>query len=455
MGSLDYNYGENNNLGASYSFENLNGTLDKQNYTSKPDTTTMLNVEENDRYTVHQAQIYNESELGNTNLSAVYNFYYRSNDLQNHYHDLSIKQGDKDVYNLHNLNVDLNTSFGENLTLKYGLKGSHLIEHIDYEFDTIFNKLQYKEQIGAAYFTVENIINDFDLDFGLRYEMSQSSLEDSSHTSHDWFPFLYFAYYFDDNSLYLNYTRSIVRPPFMNLQANPLYFSPRSWTIGNPNLVAAFSNNFEVGVSTRMLEAKIYGTYDTYGIFTYTYSDDNENAITTYDNLKNEINAGVNISCMLPPLSFAQLSITFNSYYDRTQYKDNRHTTSWNNFLNGSLNLRFDEQGIWTASVTYWHLFPQEKAGMKWKNRANLTCRVNCNLFDNSLKISLQANDIFNQDIARYTYTYMDPVIDHYNTFDRRSLTFSLNYMIGNGKKVKKNKEVQLEDINRIPVIGD
>jgi hypothetical protein len=65
--------------------------------------------------------------------------------------------------------------------------------------------------------------------------------------------------------------------------------------------------------------------------------------------------------------------------------------------------------------------------------------------------MKLKLNDLFNQDNARYTNTYDNISAYHNNSFDKRYVSFTVQYMFAKNKQAKKNRNIDIDDVNRIP----
>ena len=75
----------------------------------------------------------------------------------------------------------------------------------------------------------------------------------------------------------------------------------------------------------------------------------------------------------------------------------------------------------------------------------------NYNIIPSKLRLTLKINDLFNQDLARNSRMYRNVSVIRKNTFDNRKVALTINYTFSNKKKVGKNQNKSIDDVNRIP----
>ena len=67
---------------------------------------------------------------------------------------------------------------------------------------------------------------------------------------------------------------------------------------------------------------------------------------------------------------------------------------------------------------------------------------VNWNVIKDKLRATLAVDDLFNQDMARYTVVYGNTSTYHQNTFDSRKVTL---------RSAKSNRRRAVDEVGRIP----
>lgn len=443
-----YTYSEENNIGLVYSISSLNSHQDEV----KQGLQVPLSTSSKQNYLGNQIQLYNQHTWGNTSFTGLYSLYLRNNNSIRHHISqyLNIPNNDNNRFLLHTLSADFTTTLASEWQIKYGFKGNKLSAYTEYSWDKLSNIFDYRELIGASYFSAQKNYDSSGVDFGLRFEVMHQCLKNSKRTFRSLFPYLSLYKELGIATYYFNLSQNIDRPSYLNLTASPIYFSKNSKTIGNPNLKSTLTTSIEFGVNVKNWDIMLFGKSINNSIIEYTEID-GDDLVNTYKNLAPQYQIGLNINGSITFSSYARLVLSGMSYYDRTTLYSGNHTNSWNNYVLGKLLINFDRKGLYSLTLSYWNLFPQEEAGAKWKNRGNFTAGIECNLFNKTLKISLKGKDLFNQDHAQYYRKYDGIRVFTHNTFDKRGIEFSVSYQFGNGKKTKKNYNPENEVATRIP----
>lgn len=142
----------------------------------------------------------------------------------------------------------------ENRLVQSDYSAEALIESEWTTFAGINNKLDYKENIAAAYVQYSNKFKKFEYSFGLRSEYTDLNISDleSSFTSkrsyHNIFPSFHISTQLSEkHSMQLSYSRRINRPSLWSLYPFSNIKDFNQQDIGNPNLNAAFADALELG----------------------------------------------------------------------------------------------------------------------------------------------------------------------------------------------------------------
>jgi hypothetical protein len=168
------------------------------------------------------------------------------------------------------LSADYTTPLGKKITLESGAKlsMSDFINDVSVNYLTggvyvpdsgLSAKYLLKENIGAAYtsFTL-NLNSSTSMTAGLRYEYTFSELGTEkmprmvSRKYGEFFPTFYISKRLNAASqLNFSYSRRITRPAFNDLAPFTIYFDPKTYYSGNPALVPAIANAFQVSYSIK------------------------------------------------------------------------------------------------------------------------------------------------------------------------------------------------------------
>lgn len=414
--------------------------------------TKILDKDDKIRNQNHNIQVFNSYQWNKTGIDLVYNLYFRKNRENSDFFSTSdtVLQRDNEHFVHNALKIDLSSRIDSTLTMSYGVSGNIQRVHTGYRYADIEHSAIYREHTLGAYLGGQKETGNWFFYLGLRYEYTRQQYIENGETYHNLFPNISVNYNMESASVYFNYARSIERMPFSNLIVTPAYFSPNSMTVGNPALRPTILNDVQLGMSYSNWDLELFAKAITDGILEYTCQNHGTN-VNTYTNIDREHQIGLNMSYMWHVNRQVLLKLMGSSYYDVARLGQGNKQKSWNNYLSSNMTIRLDQAGIFDANVNYWALFPQKENGLYWKNRGNLSVTFNCNLLQKHLKLSLTANDIFNQDRARYRRCYSGVTVDTKNTFDKRYVSLAMKYTLGNNEKVRKNKHHNLKDLNRIP----
>jgi iron complex outermembrane recepter protein len=170
------------------------------------------------------------------------------------------------------------------------------------------NRFRYRENINAAYVTLQRNINRFSVQAGLRFESTagnalQYDMATKPDTSFSFkytnlFPSLYLLYKLDSsgkNTLGFSAGRRIERPGYNDLNPSSFYFDRNTTNTGNSLLQPAFSNNLELSYTHNKFIAGI--SYSrTKGEITRGYKQVGDAFISTMVNVDLYTTIGTSIS---------------------------------------------------------------------------------------------------------------------------------------------------------------
>jgi hypothetical protein len=218
--------------------------------------------------------------------------YYKDNnptnyftDYYNHasellYHE-DLKAGKITPINFKVISSDYTTPLGKKITMEAGAK----ISLSRFNNDVVVNNLKQgvwitdssfssnyllKENIGAAYTSfVLSLPGKTSVTAGLRYEYTTSDLG-TTQTAHiinrkygELFPTFYFSKKINEhNSINFSYNRRITRPAFNDLAPFTIFFSPRTFFAGNPELQPAVANSIQASYGFRNYSITVSYTHE-------------------------------------------------------------------------------------------------------------------------------------------------------------------------------------------------
>lgn len=265
-----------------------------------------------------------------------------------------------------------------------------------------------------------------------------------------WLPNLNVTFKSNWGQFYGQFSKTIERVPYHSLTLSPVYFSPQSITIGNPNLKPEEGYNVCLGLNKGNLNVEMF--YKKYKNVSMQYSyTDNGRIINGYTNLDYEHQYGVNVSYSHTISTVLLGQVSASSYFVHSTDIEIGKNNSWNNFLSMSLSVRPDKRNRFNADVSYWAMFPQKERGVEWRNRASFDLELNYNIIPSWLRLTLSVKDLFNQNFAHYSRIYNNVNVVNKNTFDNRKISLKVKYTLSNKRKVGKNQQKSIDEMDKIP----
>lgn len=439
---------KNNLLGVSYTYASLRVDQDADNMSVANEPFKKLTDTRNANHTL---QVYDDMKLGNTTLSLLYNYYYRKNKQDNRYRMAEEeRQYDHGAYRVNNVKLDMETRLGGNWMLRYGASGNQLSMETDYAYDEWRNKIAYEEKNANAYVMTSLDFADLNISGGLTYEHTSQDYAGNRKNHNYLLPQVTLTLNKQWGALYLSYHKEVDKVPYSNLSLSPVYFSPRSATVGNPALKPQVAHYLSLDYGKGNLNAELF--YRRYNDPWSQYSTQEDgDIISTYRNLDRNEQYGLNVGYTHAFSSWLLAKAYWETYWDRTSLGEGERQSSWYNYLSGNALIKLDKKNRLDVTLGYWAMFPHKTGGMDWRNRASFSVSVNWNVIKEKLRATLAVDDLFNQDMARYTAVYGDTRTYHHNIFDNRKVSLTIRYTFSNKRSAKSNRRRVVDEVSRIP----
>ncbi|MCD6013509.1 MAG: TonB-dependent receptor [Flavipsychrobacter sp.] len=349
----------------------------------------------------------------------------------------------------------------------------------------LLTSFDYIQQIHAAYVNWSDQVGKFSYQAGLRFEdaiydgTARIPRDTSFHNSFaNFFPSAFVSYQLaNQQSVYLNYSRRVNRPHFMQMLPFKDYSNPGTVSMGNPNLIPEFVNAFE---------------------FSYNRSDNKGNNII----LSAYYNQTANITQRVPRIITAKdstiglindttklLSQPVNITSGATYGLEATGHLQFTSFWDATINLNFFQNDLKIGNIdTAYRRYMTDNSGYSYFGKVNTTVKlpknfsvqvnanyespkviaqgnlkesywvdvaIKKNILKNKATITLNCSDVFN---TRVFVTYYH-LTSYSGTINReketRILNLSFNYRFGKqdlGKSPAKGPkpEKPTEKKNRI-----
>ncbi|WP_286842091.1 MULTISPECIES: outer membrane beta-barrel protein [Sphingobacterium] len=372
-------------------------------------------------------------------------------------------------YEIWTFNTDYKTNIGKGIDLKFGAKYARANTESFFKnlaTDGIIdagelnneNKVQYNENILAAYSSLNGKLKHFSFDLGLRlesfdYKLRAVSTDEQIKNNYlNLFPNFNIRYDFEDlkNSIALSGNRRIERPGYSMLNPfavnnNPIYF-----TNGNTHLKPYFANRLDLQYSHKWnsnhsLIFSLYGN-SSKNMFTYIsryneevgspefnyYNDYNLNQIGGYVMSQNKFGSSVNVS-------------TYLSAQRPTFRSNNTEDILLPGIVNfsGSINTFIYILPKTTVQILGFYASKRNSFQMQYGATGYITTGLQQKVLQDKLNISLTIEDIFNLQKAPISSLGNVISIETVNKLKSRYAKLSFSYNFGKTFSAKQTKKLE------------
>jgi outer membrane receptor protein involved in Fe transport len=331
--------------------------------------------------------------------------------------------------------------------------------------DTRSNHFVYRENIQAAYGSIEGKYDRLSYQAGLRYEYTAytahqagNSQQQDSTVSRNYgsiFPSGYLSCKLDSlNNLTLTIARRLDRPAFQSL--NPFLYIINKYTYetGNPYLLPQYSWNFELSHQ--------YGELLTTGIsynlisnyFSQIFLSDTSKAILYYTqgNVGQVHNMGLSVNLNLSPVKWWSMQLTAVYNYKQLRGFNGNSYTSTINQLNVNVNNQLDFGKGYAGELSG---FYTTRSRQDIQELLYPTGQVSAGLSKSVLKkkgtLKLSYRDIFYTGAMEGLTSFPNATEYFKMKRDSRVLSLAFTYRFGKSYKVNRHQDGASEEKERAP----
>jgi outer membrane receptor protein involved in Fe transport len=339
------------------------------------------------------------------------------------------------------LKADYYHKLSDKLQYETGYKGRFNAHDKNYDID---NSTRIDEDIHALYGTVTFALTDkLQSKAGVRleqvlsniaYQTSATPIAKTPNNYDHVYPSAYLAYIISPYSnLKFAYSTRVTRPELKMLDPFPQNQSILIDTVGNPSLKPEFVDAFEISYTL---------TKDKYKTDLSLYHHNIKNAIQWYDD-DNEITYknsgqgslnGIDIMLKVSPLAFWDFTFTGNYYSSKIQgsTEDDLNGNTSGGIIRGLSMFKMPNGGNLELSSAY-QLPKKITTGMVWPDgKFTFDMAYQISLFDDKLKLTCKAINIFDSDIYEQNITSNNNEIQSYRKYDNRTFYITIQYKFGN-----------------------
>jgi iron complex outermembrane recepter protein len=364
---------------------------------------------------------------------------------------------------IYSAKVDYSQSLGKEAKLEAGAKSSFVNTENHAQYFTVSNasespdysktnNFDYKENINAAYVSVNKQFKKLGAQLGLRYENTSYSghqygnptKPDSSfkNTYGSLFPTLFMSYKADKNNQFaFSFGRRVDRPAYQDLNPFLFFLDKFTYQAGNPFLKPQFTNNFEI---THTLKNFLTTTVN------YSHTIDNMNetfeqqqdangtkgyaTIVRRGNIGKRDGAGVSISAQVPVFKWWNASLYTNYNYNRFKGRLNGNgeyiDLSASNIL-FNVNNQFKFNKGWSAELSGFYRTKGIEGQIIIQPLGQMSAGVAKQVLKNKGTLRFNVRDIFHTNKAVGDINFENTMAHFVNTRDSRVGSISFTYRFG------------------------
>src|SRR6056297_189275 len=376
---------------------------------------------------------------------------------------------------LFSIQGDYSTDIGESSQLETGLRYASINSdnNIDQQgFDrnqpgidpTETGEFIYKEDITAAYASVNNTWEDWNLNLGLRAEYTETDSKldtDVQNNESDYlelFPSISLLYtHKEKHAFKLNYYRRITRPRYGWL--NPFQYFQNNNTVveGNPDLLPTISNFVTLSYTfNRNLTLRPFYDVKNNG-FLQQVTQDNQGNLLRFiaTNLNQNTSYGLDIIYNKSITNRWSSYVLFHYYYKENIFTDLetgqlQDNNAWITYVRSTQSYAFLEDRSLFADITFSYMSPTVVGNSERDAISQLGFYVRKTLWNKKASISLTVDDIFNQGNLFFTRQYLNQDNSSSVREENRLVIFGFRYSFGNTKIRNNKKRKNTDERSRI-----
>ncbi len=328
-----------------------------------------------------------------------------------------------------------------------------------------FSDFDYKENVLGLYVNTSFNINKMKARIGLRFEhtnlknslntLSQNTVVNNDYS--DFFPNISLNYLKGNHSINFDFSRSIIRPNYANLNPFEFYLDRFTKISGNPQLSPQYTYNYSISDTYKKIN------------FSINYINDKnmlnrlakQNIISKEENYKYENidlskRISLNISFPFKINNWWNSINTFSTYYDDYQISLLDFPTSISGYgLYSQTQHTFKIADGFSSNFALKYLSPQISRGGLYNLDYRFSTRIGFSkkMFNNLAVVKVNFTDVFNTDKFSGLVGPVNNRVQIYSKWETQQIQLSFSYQIsGNKDKVKYNNKNEgiKEELKRI-----
>ncbi len=310
------------------------------------------------------------------------------------------------------------------------------------------NNFRYDERVSAGYLSFEKRVKNFNYTISLRGEHTYStanSITTKQITERKYWtllPAFNLTYIQNNHQYHFSYTRRMTRPNFSQLNPFRFYTSPLNYYVGNPLLLPAKTDAFNISYNYKTFSALLYGGKEVDVLSRYPVYNDTTNVLEYLGrNLPNNHFAGAEISYSFSFTNWWKLSHTLTVNYKKelTPYLDKVYSIGIVDYTVTG-NQVFSLPRGFNLDMYYRYQSPGGNGLYTWRPYFTIDMGLQKTWFNGKLNTRLNYYDIFNGFEIVYTFREKQIInneLRHWFATNRVAITLSYNF----GKSTHKARQ--------------
>jgi iron complex outermembrane receptor protein len=363
---------------------------------------------------------------------------------------------------IYSAKLDYTQSIGKGSKLEAGVKSSYvntdnhaqyfsisnLSETVDYSKT---NHFLYRENLNAAYVSINKQYKKLGAQIGLRYEnTSYSGKQYGNPTRKDstiknnygsLFPTLFMSYNANKtNQFAFSFGRRIDRPAYQDLNPFLFFLDKYTYQAGNPFIKPQFTNNFEISHTYKNFLTTTINYSHTADYMNETFQQEEVNGTKTYATIVRRGNigkrdaAGIAVSAQVPFAKWWNASIYSNLNYNRFKGRLNGDgeyiNVSASNVL-FNVNNQFKFNKGWSAELSGFYRTKGVEGQILIQALGQLSAGIAKQVLKNKGTLKLNVRDILYSNKATGDINFENTQAHFVNTRDSRVASLSFTYRFG------------------------
>ncbi|WP_092982095.1 outer membrane beta-barrel family protein [Robiginitalea myxolifaciens] len=309
------------------------------------------------------------------------------------------------------------------------------------------DRFEYDENVYAAYASMDKRWADWSLKLGFRMEHTEvrarsltlNEINSQSYT--EWFPSVFLQRDLDeDHSLALSYSRQLTRPNYADLNPFRFFLNENDFSEGNPNLVPAFSQNFNLNLSlNNTVYLDFYYRDNGAYIGSYSFQDNlNQTLLEINQNAEESISYGVDLTVSTSLFPFWSLYSYNSLFYEAETFMAlesdietfKNEVTGYYGYLGNYLDL--SANGNLTGEVTLVYISGFLLGSYQMSETISLNVGLTQRLWEGRGRLSLVAEDLLGRANATFTSRYANQDNSIFYQPETQFVRLSFTYNFGN-----------------------